>query len=62
MKHGDKRNYPPIHVWWKISEGGDGRVLTTTWSPTLAHAKAQYAQTRGIPIKAVGAEFKLKEG
>lgn len=60
MAYGNKRDYTPIEVWHDTGNGGDGKVLTTTWSTTVTEARAEYARRLGVKLTAIGGRRKLK--
>lgn len=58
MSYGDKRDFPPVHIWHRIDKGGDGHVMTTTWARTVKEARERYAATLGVPVASIGGERK----
>ena len=58
MSYGDKRDFPPVHVWHRLDKGGDGHVMTTTWARTVKAARERYAEKLGVPLASIGGERK----
>ena len=58
MTYGDKRDFRPIHIWHRLDKGGNGHVMTTTWTATVKEARERYAETLGVPVAAIGGERK----